>query len=196
MFFFCIFYVPSKGDHMTTLVCDVRLFGLEMWWCLRFGHSCEEYGPCSEVPTFDKGESLLTDLIPRAPGSMQLWQIHPRNLTANAPEKWWDWKIEFPFGIAEFEGFEGRTVKFQGCKDQINQLDGGNSNIFLFIFAPQLGEDDFQFGDHHIFLRWVETWNHQLVNLAKNVFRSWYIHFGSTQDAIVANEGWGLGKSM
>ena len=22
---------PSKGDHMTTLVCDVRLFGLEMW---------------------------------------------------------------------------------------------------------------------------------------------------------------------
>ena len=41
-------------------------------------------------------------------------------------------------------------------------LGGGNSNMF-WMFTPNLGEDVIPFWLEHIFTKWIETWNHQLV---------------------------------
>ena len=47
---FWICWLTTFLDSGILVLGDVRLFGLEMWRCLRFSHSCEEYGPCSGSP--------------------------------------------------------------------------------------------------------------------------------------------------
>ena len=81
-------------------------------------------------------------------------------------------------------------VKFQRCKDQINQLalGGGNSHIFLSFFLPRSLEKMISN------LTIITCFSDGLVLKPPILPKTSFvvdIHLGSTQDAIVANEGLG-----
>ena len=40
----------------------------------------------------------------------KLWPLHPRSLTSNAPEKWWERKTIKPFLLGETVTFQGRLL--------------------------------------------------------------------------------------
>jgi len=70
-------------------------------------------------------EHRCLNMTPASVGSCFTWfkfwkseKLHPRNLTAIAPEKWWDWKMSFLLGLPIFGGY----VKFQGCNDASKQM--------------------------------------------------------------------------